>query len=279
MKTIDFTQPGGFPLTQDQLGYLQSGYKEALEALAGVVDGANVPVLLGGMASSTGGSAYTSIAPGWFYYNGELIEFTGGGYAPFMMGSVALVVITDNATPLNFYDGSVPNVIHNKTATVTVGTSVTDSTHFPLDALIPYTTALGLVGRESSFHNITISIAAASGGLSGFVDYKKNFITNAVHARSSFSINNANNLPVSSTVSYTVLGTLPVGYRPPYRTAFVGWLSGTSTRLIDSSSISYIESFLVFIDNTGRIYADLKRPTSISYAINCEFNILILLDN
>jgi hypothetical protein len=43
MKTIDFTKPGGFPLTQDQLNYLQSAYIEAINALAAMGGGGTSP--------------------------------------------------------------------------------------------------------------------------------------------------------------------------------------------------------------------------------------------
>jgi hypothetical protein len=42
MKSIDFSQPGGFPLTQDNLDYLQQSYSEAVNALAAVASNSSM---------------------------------------------------------------------------------------------------------------------------------------------------------------------------------------------------------------------------------------------
>lgn len=67
MKTIDFSKPGGFPLTQDHLNYLQTAYKETITALA-KIGGTTGPFVINGMAvSSTSTGAY-DVAEGWFFF-------------------------------------------------------------------------------------------------------------------------------------------------------------------------------------------------------------------
>ena len=67
MKTIDFTKPGGFPLTQDQLNYLQSAYKEAINAVAAMGGSGAVPVIVSGMVVANPSTGDYSITDGWFY--------------------------------------------------------------------------------------------------------------------------------------------------------------------------------------------------------------------
>jgi hypothetical protein len=69
-KRFDFTQDGGFPLTQEVLNYIQQSYTEALQA-ATMFLGDNF--ILTGAAFN--GTAFTN---GWVVYNGEILPFVGG---------------------------------------------------------------------------------------------------------------------------------------------------------------------------------------------------------
>lgn len=139
MKSLDLTKPGGFPFTQDQLGYLQTAWTEALSALGRL--GGSGPFVLSGIAE-TGSVTW---GDGWLFYNNEVIRFaatTIGGGAP-AMGYEYYVVITDNATPLTFYDRSTPNVVLEKVANMQVlaSSTATDASHFKYSALdyrVPY---------------------------------------------------------------------------------------------------------------------------------------------
>ena len=125
MKAIDFTHPGGFPLTQDELNYLQQAYTECINAFAQM--GGVGPVLINGMDVSVSGGTIT-IADGWFFYNGELIKFNTGSYSTISPGDVVLVNITPSATSLLYNDGSTFGAVLDKTATVLLGPSATTST-------------------------------------------------------------------------------------------------------------------------------------------------------
>lgn len=69
-KRIDFTQPGGFPLTQNTLDYMQQSYRNAIQGLA---DLAGNNVIVSGMEEIGG-----NVADGWIIWNGELMPFEGG---------------------------------------------------------------------------------------------------------------------------------------------------------------------------------------------------------
>lgn len=69
-KRIDFTQPGGFPLTQNALDFMQQSYRKAIQGLA---DLAGNSVIVSGMEENG-----SNVADGWIIYNGELMPFEGG---------------------------------------------------------------------------------------------------------------------------------------------------------------------------------------------------------
>lgn len=97
-KRIDFTQPGGFPLTQDTLDFMQNGFNDTFQGIGslmenGVISGAVV----------TGGS----ISSGWVVYQNEILPFVGGAYQ-----STCLVKETN--TPLVFEDGNSKNVLKTR---------------------------------------------------------------------------------------------------------------------------------------------------------------------
>lgn len=81
MNRADFnTQPDGFPLESDAtLGFMQSSYLDAINALAKLADFGNV--ILTGLVKT--GNNYSD---GWILYNNELLFFQGGpGSAKFII--------------------------------------------------------------------------------------------------------------------------------------------------------------------------------------------------
>ena len=135
MRKIDFSQIGGYPLAQDDLGYLQGAYTECLKAMASICNSGGAPVIITGMAVSGGGN---TVSDGWLYYNGELVKFAGGTVAP-AGGEVAMVNIVTNTTSLAFTNGLSHDVLIEITAVLISSAPVTDATHFPVSALVPWT--------------------------------------------------------------------------------------------------------------------------------------------
>jgi len=140
MKTIDFTQPGGFPLTQDQLGYLQTAYTECINALAAM--GGDGPFTISGCAvtrTHVTGSVYNySVAQGWVYYQGNMIRVPSITLTGINESThAAYMLIVPSVLPLTYNDGSTPNVILDNSITLAalpVGTA-DDSTRFLLSEL------------------------------------------------------------------------------------------------------------------------------------------------
>ena len=90
MNKIDFTQPGGFPLTQDTLNFMQATYNASLAGICSVLGNL---VVLSGCENNNG-----VIAPGVVAVNGEVLP-TGGG-------SAATVFVDQTATAVTFADAS-----------------------------------------------------------------------------------------------------------------------------------------------------------------------------
>ena len=279
MKKIDFSQPGGFPLTQDQLNYLQQSYTECAHALARMGGNVAGPFIISGMAITNPSLGEYSVTEGWLYYNGEIVRFlpdtvTGasGSFAPF-------VVISPVSSSLLFNDGSTPPVIGDSTATIVsmpVGTP-TDTTHFPLLQLQPFGVGFGLANRDATWQSIAVSTIVADGGVTGTIFYKKNFITNTLHVRDTLTSGNAQNFAASPGSAFYLMGTLPAGYAPA-NTAYFSAQYFLAAGIKDDLGVAWIRSINCAINFAGQIFAGWIRPDiSISgYGIN--FNTILPLD-
>ena len=100
-KRVDFTQLGGFPLTQDTLDFMQQSYRDAITGIAKLGGDA---VILSGMTDSG-----TAVTDGWIMYAGELLFFQGGNKQTYF-------VIEDTTGQEQFEDDSVKTVYHTRKA-------------------------------------------------------------------------------------------------------------------------------------------------------------------
>jgi hypothetical protein len=218
MKKIDFSQPGKMPLTQDRLKYLQDAYTEALVGLASVFKSGTTPICLTGIVS-TGTGISTSVSVGWFLYNGELIRFTGGGYGPVMVGDGPYIVISQSASPLTYHDGTTPNVVLDKTASLAIlpGTTPTDATHFPLSNLKPAAVALAEESENdiyTPYINPTYAGFFVPDAVSP-IKYRKSIGSKTVTIKGV----TADPVAVSIVSNFTIF-ILPAGYRPTQEQVF-----------------------------------------------------------
>lgn len=279
MKKIDFSQPGGFPLTQDQLNYLQQSYAECAHALARMGGDINGPFIISGMSISNPSLGEYTVTDGWLYYNGEIVHFlantiTGaaGSLAPF-------VVISPVASSLLFNDGSTPPVISDATATIVampVGTA-TDATHFPLVQIQPFGVGFGLANREAGWQSLPVSTIAADGGVTGTIYYKRNYLSNTLHLRGTLTSSNAQNFAASPGSAFYIMGTLPAEYAPS-NTAYFMAQYFLAAGIKDDLGVSWIRTINCAVNFAGQIFLGWVRPEiSISgYGVN--FNTVIPLD-
>jgi hypothetical protein len=280
MKAIDFTKPGGFPLTQDQLGYLQTAYTECLDVLASL--GTNVtttaPVILSGMLSTTTGGT-TTVSAGWFFYNGRMVRFPAQSYGTVITGNAMYVVVTPAATPLTYNDGSTPNVIEDVTGVLNslVNTTPTDSTHSLLSALLPIGVGFGSNNREQVWQSIAVSTAPADGGVTGTIYFKKDLTANTLQVRGALAANNAQNFAASPSALYAIMATFPIGYIPNNIANFTGYYY-VSSLIKDDLGIAWIKQVNCALNNTGQFYVNWIRPDVAILGYGIVFNTIIPLD-
>ncbi len=279
MKSIDFTQPGGFPLTQDQLGYLQEAYTESTKALAMIGGDGTVPYIISGIVVTNPSTGAFTATDGWLYYNNEMIRFRGasvsggsGGFAPF-------VTISPSALALVYNDGSTPNVVFDKEATLQVlptGTA-TDATRFPLNDLRRFGAGFGAANRESSWQTLTVGTLAADGGVSGTIFFKKDFTANTLHLRGTLSAANAQNFSAMPSSGFYLMGTLPVGYHPANNAYFTAQYFVASS-VLDDAGVSWIKQVNCGLNLAGQLIVNWIKPTSSITGYGVNFSAIIGLD-
>ena len=226
MKSIDFTKPGGFPLTQDQLGYLQTAFAEVMPNIVGYRNaGTYVAVCLAGMVFS--GAGPYSITSGWFIYNGALIRMAAGS-VPFIPGGHAIYEqLNSSSGNLTFNDGSTPGVIND-----TYGSLVTLASTTPDSSTVFLLTHLQGFCRESAWTVETFSSYIAGLAATGTISYKKDYLSNTLMLKGSLTTPSGG-ITLAGTAGYiddvgngTLMFTLPVGYRPSSRASFTVDING-----------------------------------------------------
>jgi len=276
MKTIDFTQPGGFPLTQDQLGYLQEAYEECINALAAV--GGSGPIVVSGCAITktfVSGTTYNyTISAGWVFYEGDMIR-VGAMAVSGVNESVNAVymLLTPTSTPLTYNNGSTPNVVNDVSGSLQVNVIGTadSATLFLLSELQPY-------GREASETHILVSLPSGEGTITGNIYYRKNNLNTTLQIRGSLNTATPSDFPATPGVSTQIMGTLPVGYRPVSQYAsFIAPLPTGQNRIKDPAG-GYFSSLNGSLAQNGRLTLDFIVPdvSEGSYAV--DFNVVVPLD-
>ena len=277
MKTIDFTHAGGFPLTQEGLDYLQTAYTECLNVFASMGASGSAPIIISGMEMTVPGAGEVAVTDGWFFYNGELVKFTGSTQFVGIGGTVALVVIAASASSLTYNDGSVYPAIKDKGATLTCALPVTDATHFPYSAMQQFQVAFGANGREVVWNTLAVSTDPTVGGVTGTVYYKKNLLTNTLQIRGVLTASNAQNFAASPYASYYSMCTLPAGYVPGNNTYF-GTQYFLATQIKDDMGVAWIKEVNAGINSSGVISLNWIKPESGVSVYGVLFNVIVPLD-
>ena len=279
MKMIDFTQAGGFPLTQDELNYLQSAYTECINAVALMGGSSSIPYKISGMVITHPTTGTYDVTDGWFFYNNELIRFVASGITGMLSGNDAFVVINSIGTTLTYNNGSTPTVILDKTASLhalPIATA-TDTSHFLLSALLPFQLGFGLAGRETGWNVLTVATDVTVGGVSGTLYYKKNWLNNTLHLRGQLGADNAQNFSASPFSAFYSMGTLPAAYLPANTAMFTANYF-LSSQIKDDLGVAWIKQLNCTINTTGQIEINWIKPdiTVAGYLIG--LNVIVPLD-
>jgi hypothetical protein len=279
MKAIDFTQPGGFPLTQDQLDYLQQAYTECVHALGTIGGNGTAPYVISGMVITNPSPGNYTVTDGWFMYGGELVHIPAGGISGIPAGQDAYIQVTANASPLTFNNGSTPNVILDKSAGMVSLPSGTadDATHFAVSHLKPFGAGFGVNNREQVWQSLNVSTPAADGGVTGTIYYKKDFTANTLQIRGLLAANNAQNFAASPGALYYNMGTLFATYFPNNSTYFTAQYFVASL-IQDDLGVSWIKQINCVINNTGQVLVNWIRPNTSIVGYGITFNATVPLD-
>lgn len=262
MNKINFTHAGGFPLTQEELNFLQQAYISGLGALAQAYgDG---PTVISGLQKT---GSY-SIASGWLWYNGELVYCAGGdlGMAPGIGYSLGFSVslATENLT---YADGSVFAAHELRTATWQAVASSGGAGIVLYTDLVPFGEDWGVQARETAWTEIVVPDAGV--GLTGSLFYKRNFATNQLSVRVDINVGTISALTDVPTGTDIVLGTLPVGYCPGQSARGMLTLQTNSGKYAQLHTAGgYINSVYMSVDSSGDVTVNLPRVVATVFAVN-----------
>lgn len=258
MKKTDLTQPGGFPLDQDQLNHLQQGYITCLNELALVLGNSATPVAIRGCeitrTPTTGTFADYTISAGSIFWNGEIVINT----APITLTGVdesvsgCYVEIVPNNTALTYYDGiSRTVVLDNLLALAALPTGTADdATKFLWSHLKP----MGVGLMENIMNNIyTPYITPTYVGLytaspTSVLQYRKPVGSKTVTIKGVTDCSGG-----VSIASDNVVFTLPLGYRPLAERLFISHndFSGVCVVRVKSNGEVSIAGDLISCSNIG----------------------------
>ncbi|MBL7693058.1 MAG: hypothetical protein JNM41_15800 [Flavipsychrobacter sp.] len=239
----------------------------------------SAPVVVSGMVVSNPSTGDYSITNGWFFYNGEMIRCESSSVSGATGGSDVYVSITETSAPLIYFDGSTPNVINEKTASLAVlptGT-VADATRFPLTDLNPYGKVFGAANRDAAWKTLSVSTSVVDGGVSGTVYYKKDHTTNTLHIRGVLTASNAQNFAASPGSLYYLMGSLPAAYAPVNTGYFVAQYFGAGL-IKDDAGVGWVKQINCGLTNGGNLFANWIKPDLSVSAYGIVFNDILPLD-
>ncbi len=109
-KTLDYTKTGGLWFTQDVAAFMQQGYAEALDGLAGLIG--DKTVIKG--VNNIGGN----VSDGWISFNGEILPFVGGALSTYVDVETAITKEQyDDSFQKDFYNTKRLKMVSVATAT------------------------------------------------------------------------------------------------------------------------------------------------------------------
>lgn len=227
MNRFDFSQLGGFPLTQNVLDHMQSGYKDACESLASVFVFNDAPIALSGITQLDAGGGDVAVSDGYFFHAGRLCRFVGSIFSEPGSGEEPFIVINDNAAMLPFNNGSTPTVKYDDVGVIEIRDSgdVEDSDKFKLSSLLPVRLSLAM----ATMPEVTMPFAEPTylgdytADSSSPIKYRKNY-----HSKTVIIKGITQSSSPSSVIIDSPIFILPEGMRPEEEQLFVVW-STTNT--------------------------------------------------
>ena len=206
-----------------------------------------------------------------------MIKFNAASVGIPTGSDVVMVDIIPVSTSLTYNDGSVYPAILDKAATLSLAPTGTTAAQFPLSTLQPFGVGFGESNREAGWQQIAVSTPAASGGVTGTIYYKKNFLTNTLQVRANLDTNNAQNFAASPSTLFYLTATLPPEYTPT-NNAFFTAVNSFATSYKDDLGVGWIRQINVYINTAGQILIGWIKPDISIGGYIVSFNQIIPLD-
>lgn len=257
-KEFDFAQPGGFPLTQDRLKFMQEATGEALRALIATAGDHEGPYILSGMKITEPSPGEVSVSDGWFIYQGKIVKFTGAILTP---GSDTIwVQITNLAADLIFYATGAQPVQLSSLATIVVdsaGSLVVDDTHFLLADAREWAVTMAN-NYQDDWVIIEDDLGATLTNVS--LKYRRNRFANTVHIRGTLYIGDPHGYGGDEALSLGIMQYLPEGMGFLEMINIPNYVHSGGGPIKNFEEIDYITSIPLFINSGGSISASILRP-------------------
>lgn len=294
LKTSDITSTIGFPPKKGTFDFIQDSYKECISSviISMILEkfGTYYPgtvYILNGLNLSTGVN-YTIDAGAVFYQGsepfGEVYQYDGGTFPVSGGVPVANFLQTQYSTgteadPVTFTDLVARNVHDIRKITFVSGASGSGSftgatsTQNDLSNMINLYTLLNQVVTG----NIAISTGAGNGTITGTIYYQKDIKNNTLLVEAVLTASTPSDFDDYPGITFTNVGTIPVGFRPASTASFDSFLQSPSFVIYNAANTVYLERFEVQILSTGVVRIRLIKPDAGVASYIIEFKTLISL--
>lgn len=292
MISIDFSQPGGIPVTQDLLAKMQAGWQRGLSGLVELFgDTAGRGIILSGMVMTEGSDVIDGIAVttfsmtnGWLLHAGMIFYVTGGsGYrlAAFAVPVPGIQFPGRDpvALPLIYEDTSAPHVLMDVEGAFVMRPNADPAAFFDIaySDCVRWDVALGEEVRQTGW--LTLALSAIDGTIAGTMSYRKNRFTNLLEYRVNFSATTPGDFTAApGGTLVNPLGTLPVGYRPSGNVDVLLRMDSDGGTFVPMDGGGHMTSQPITIEADGTIYGTFAKPdggavTQVNYFGNGVFGL------
>lgn len=198
MNGFDFTQTGKFPVTQENLDFMQKSLSETSEWL-GLFEGVQMPVILSGVDPiAIPPYGYTD---GWLIVDGEILKFIGGVGNYFEINEQRENVIFEGGQP--------------KDVKITRWAEAVTGSGTPISGLWRFHDLLSARALASTKWEEYQIPSTGTPQISGTLYMRINKMSRQLHIRGSLTVANAQSVPIPS-LYYSLLDDIAEQYVPAF---------------------------------------------------------------
>lgn len=268
MQTLQLTNNGGMPLTQEVLAQLQA----ASTMLGGVTgglayEGSTLPIIITGAKTY----AITVVNPGYLFYNGEIMYFEGGDIDVF--ASIKVVTLTSTAV---YEDGSTQVLFKERRLRVCLA-SDPDAICLWTDVKIMQK-GLGVYAEDYS-SVLTKTVPSLGLSLSGTVNFRINELAKTVHVWGTIGCGNATMF--TNPPLYRLLfnsSDIPAAYFPAFTVPFKMFVRYHSTNyILETAGTEHILDVNAEFSSTGDFSVGFIKAAAGVTSYTLTFNVQLPL--